>query len=173
MESAPTVTIARSARPSTFVPPPFSARSARSSTASVPETPVSPLLHLVDEELSPSEEDFIPRKRRSVDVDDGITRAVDSTRSGHEPTTAMLEDDANLLSEVPPSKGIVEGVPFPNAEVGVGGPPMEVVSTMLRDKPPSSRLVDVPASSIDERGKGIARTVMRRAPILTPMRFGC
>lgn len=92
---------------------------------------------------------------RSMDVGDGTIRAVDSTRGDREPATSMFEGDANLPSEIPPSEGTVEGIHLPNAEVGVGGPPVEVAGTMLLDETLSSRMADAP-SSTKGRDKGVA-----------------
>lgn len=69
---------------------------------------------------------MISRKRRSIDVGDGTVRAMDLVRGGHEPASFMLEDDADLQSEVPPLIRVVEGVPLHNVEAGTGGPSVEI-----------------------------------------------
>lgn len=74
------------------------------------------MLHLIDE-LSSSGGDLIPRKRRSVDICDETIRVVDSLRDDHEPTISILERDADPPSEVPLSKGVVEGMPLLKAGV--------------------------------------------------------
>lgn len=67
----------------------------------------------------------------------------------------MFESEDGPPSKVPLSLGDVEGVPLPEAEVGIGRPPAEVMSTVLRDEPSSSRMDDVP-SSTEGRDKGAA-----------------
>lgn len=124
--------------------------------ASVPKTPASTLLHLIDEESSPREEDLVPHKRSSVDVRDGVIQAVDSTRDDCEPTTTAFEGHADPPSEVSPLAGTVEGTPLHNAEVGIGRLLVEVAGTRLRNEPSSSRPVDIPTMYTDERGKRVA-----------------
>lgn len=108
LESVPVVAIVRLARSSASVPTLTVARSARPSTPSaaasalVSSPPVG-TYHLMDEEGEslPCCEDLVPHKRRSMDVDDGVTQAIGSIVADYvirETTTIVLEDDVELSS---------------------------------------------------------------------------
>lgn len=127
--------MARPTRSSIFVPSSIAARPARSSalytaaSASISsspaniltaELPASPLLRLVDdeEESSSSDGNLVPCKKRSVDVSDGVARAVDSVMDDfiiRETATIVLDDDVRLASKVPILAEAVRGVSLPFA----------------------------------------------------------
>lgn len=117
------------------------------------ETPTSPMVHLIDES-SPSDGDLVPYKRRIVDVGDGTTRAVGSSRDEHELTTVVLESDA-IPPEMPLSVEVAERSPLPEGRDEIGGP-SEAVDAVLVSKPSSSRLVGIPLSA-EERAKDVVK----------------
>lgn len=110
------------------------------------ETPVSPMVHLIDES-SPSDGDLVPRKRRIVDVGDRTTRVVDSSRDDHESTTAVLESDA-IPPEMTLSVEVAEMSYLPEGGDGTRGP-SEAADVVLVNESSSSRAVSGHSSAED------------------------
>ncbi|XP_070035622.1 uncharacterized protein [Nicotiana tomentosiformis] len=111
-----------------------------------------------EEELSLSDGNLVPRKRRSVDVSNRVARAVDSMIDDfviHEMVTKILEDDAEMASEVLISAEAVEGVSFPFAAIRAEGSATVASDILWQEEPSTSQLANDASSPADERGKGV------------------
>lgn len=134
------------------------------STTSVERISTSPLRHLVneddEEELSPNNNNFLPRKRRSVDVNDDVVRVASSVMGEfvvREMATINFGVDVKLPPMIPLSSGAEEGTSLPEAVMNFVGPSARVLDTLRQDEPSASLSAEDPSSRIDTKGKRIAK----------------
>lgn len=135
--------------------------SSLSADISSAEPSASPLYRLVDkeEESLPSDRDLLPCKWRSVDIGDGVARAVDPVIDDfivHETATIVLEDDIELASEVQRSVEVVEGVSLSPAIMGAEGPVVVASDNLWQEGPSTSQPADDASLPTDGRCKGVA-----------------
>lgn len=102
---------------------------------------------LVDEEevSLPGDGELIPCKRRSVDIGDGVVRAVDSVVGDfmqREMETIVMEDVFGPVSNIPRSAEVDEGMSLPSVMTEAKWPSTVTFDTSWQEGPSSSRPSD-------------------------------
>nr|XP_033514171.1 uncharacterized protein LOC117278840 [Nicotiana tomentosiformis] len=123
----------------------------------------SPLHYLIDEddeeESSLNGDNFLPRKRRSVDVRERAVRAGSSMMEDfviRETATIDLVDDVELPPMISPSSGGEEVTSLPEAVTDFEKPSTRVPDTLRLDEPSASLPAKDPSSRVDTKGKSVA-----------------